>query len=939
MTSAAVELLVRGEARFTTDLPLPGGGLHAMVAVSPHAHASFDAVDCAAARAYPGVVAVLAAPDIPGVNQIGAIAHDEPLLAEGEVHCVGQPIALVLAESAEAAWRAAQLVTAQWRVLPAVLDAQDAFRSGHLIAPPRTFACGDVDSAWAGCATVVSGRVELGAQEHAYLETQGALAVPRDDGGVLVHAGTQSPSATQRAIAAVTGLPMNLVEVEVARLGGGFGGKEEQGSPWAALAALGAIESGRPVRIQLDRRDDMRITGKRHPYSATYRLGLDADGRFLAYETTLLQDAGCTTDLSLAVLERSLFHACNAYWIPNVRIVVASCRTNHPSNTAFRGFGAPQSMAVIEAAIRAAAHELGVPAMQLQAANLLSEGDVTHFGMPLVDVRARRCWDELVARHDPAGLIAEAAAFNATHPLIRRGVDVVPLAFGIAFTARLLNQAEALVHVYADGTVSVTTGAVEMGQGVHAKVQSAVAHELGIDRGLVHVEPTTTSRVANVSPTAASTGADLNGAAAVQACRVIRAGLDKVDPEGQLGWVDRVAQAYSDRVGLSALAHYATPALAFDPGVPGTRPFAYHVYGAAVVTSTVDVLRGTASVDRVAIVHDVGMSIDRLIDIGQVEGAVVQGVGWLTTEEIRHDPEGRLLTDSLATYKIPDLDSAPELDVTLLEQASPGLLGSKAVGEPPLVYGLGALFSIRDAIRSVRPDLTDDVTAPHDVRAGVRAAARAVGGGAGTAGAGAGARHGGRSGAVARPWAHPCLRSTSGASSPTSSSRGPCAPWWPWRRVGAARRGGEGRSWRSGRTDPWPEPSVAGSPSPRSSTGWLPSCAPVLDVRATGVRATGVRVRVWPSSSRSSTARGRRVPPGSSAVGRRWWSSAPWPRVTCRACAGCSRHSLRAGPRSGPPTPAAGGWSWRAWGRAWGWSGRVGTGATTIEAVPLTASR
>jgi xanthine dehydrogenase large subunit len=715
MTAVALtgpELLVRGAAQFTADLPLPAGALHGAVAVSPLAHARWSRLECTAAAASRGVLAVLTAADIPGVNQVGDVVADEPLLADREATCVGQPICLVLADAAEAAWRAAQLVGADWVELPAVLDAHEARAAGRLLGPPRTFAAGDVDAAWPRCALVVEGHVELGGQEHAALETHAALAVPRDDGGLLVHAATQSPSATQRAVAAVTGLPMHLVEVQVTRLGGGFGGKETQATTWACLAALGALHSARAVRVAPDRRDDMRITGKRHPYLGTYRLGLDAEGRFQAYEVTLLQDAGRTTDLSPAVLERSLFHACSAYAIPNVRITVMSCRTNLPSNTAFRGFGAPQAIATIEAGIRTAARAMGVRPTVLQRANLVTEGDVTHYGMRLVDVRARECWDALVARFDPDRLAADALAWNAQHPLVRRGVDVIPLCFGIAFTAQALNQAEALVHVYVDGTVSVTTGAVDMGQGVGAKLRAAVAHELGAPVELVRVEPTTTSRVANVSPTAASTGADLNGAAATQAARVVRAGLEKVDPGGELAWRQRVALAYEARVGLSALAHYATPGLDFDAGSHRGRPFAYHVYGAAVVTSTVDVLRGTAQVDRVAVVHDIGRSIDRLVDLGQVEGAVVQGVGWLTCEEVRHDGRGRLLTDSLATYKIPDLASAPEVEVVLLEREAPGLLGSKAVGEPPLVYGIGALFAIRDAIRSARPDLPDDVRAP-----------------------------------------------------------------------------------------------------------------------------------------------------------------------------------------------------------------------------------
>jgi xanthine dehydrogenase large subunit len=706
--SGDIDLLLQGSALFTADIPLPAGALHGAVAVSPVAHAEFSAVDITGAAG----AHVLTACDIPGRNQIGTLVPDEPLLADGVVHCVGQPFALVLAESESAARRAARRVRADFTELPAVLDARTAYAAGQLVAGPRIFACGDVDRAWASCATIVAGRVDLGSADHVALETHCALAVPRDDGGLSVYCATQSVSAVQRAIAAVTAIPMHLIEVQCARLGGGFGGKEDQATGWAALAALAAVLTGRPVRIVLDRHDDLRITGKRHPCTADYRLGLDEAGRFIAYEAVLLQDAGWATDLSPAILERSLFHACNAYAIANVRITAASCRTNLPSNTAFRGFGAPQGIAVIEAAIRHAARMRSVPAMALQELNLLREGDVTHYGMRLDDVRVGECWRELFARYDPPALARAAEEANAARPLQRRAVEVIPLCFGIAFTARALNQAEALVHVYADGTVSVTTGAVEMGQGVHAKIRAAAAQEFGIPTELITVEPTNTTRVANVSPTAASTGADLNGAVAISACRVIAAGLDKVDPDHELAWEERVARALQERMGLSALGHYATPGLAFDPGRETGRAFGYHVYGAAVVESTVDVLRGTASIDRVAVVHDIGSSIDPLIDLGQIEGALVQGVGWMTSEEILHDGSGRLLTDSLASYKIPDLASAPPVEVHLLQRSSPGLLGSKAVGEPPLIYGLAALFAIRAAIEAYRPDLPPHVVAP-----------------------------------------------------------------------------------------------------------------------------------------------------------------------------------------------------------------------------------
>lgn len=707
--------LVRGIAHFTGDLPLPAGTLHAMVATSPHAHARVSAIDSAAALAEPGVLAVLTAADIPGVNDVGNLFHDEPMLADGIVHCVGQPYALVLADTFDAAWRGAAKITADWDILPAVFDAREAFAAGDLIQPPRTFALGDIDDAWSRCTTIVRGRTDTGAAEHVYLETQCALAIPRDDGGLRLHSATQSPSVVQQAIAAVLGLPMHAVEVDVARLGGGFGGKEDQATLWACLAAFAAQHAQRPVRLCLDRHDDIRITGKRHPYAADFRLGLDADGRFLAYEAFFFQNAGATADLSTAILERSLFHATNAYFIPNVRVTAASCRTNLPSNTAFRGFGAPQAIFVIESAIRAAARERGVPASELQARNLLQDGDVFPYGMRAEQPRARACWQALEARHDIAACQRAATAWNAAAPRERKGVDVMPVCFGISFTATLLNQAEALVHVYGDGSVAVTTGAVEMGQGVHARIRAIVARTLGIDEARVRIESTSTTRVANVSPTAASTGADLNGAAAREACLRILDSLARVPGGAAMGWLQRVAAAYAQRLPLSALAHYATPGLHFDRECNQGRPFAYHVYGAAIIESTVDTLRGTGRIDRIRVVHDIGRSLDETIDRGQVEGAIIQGLGWMTCEDVRHDAAGRLLTDTLATYKIPDLDSAPPIDVCLLrdEGSNPDALGgSKAVGEPPLVYGLGAFFALRDAIQHARPALVADDHAP-----------------------------------------------------------------------------------------------------------------------------------------------------------------------------------------------------------------------------------
>lgn len=730
MTYPPLALLARGEARFTGDLPLPPGTLHAMVATSPQAHARFNGIDRSAALAEPGVVAVLTAADIPGTNDIGNLFRGEPLLAADTVHCVGEPYALVVADSADAAWRGAQKLRAEWQPLPAIFDVRAAYAAGQLIQPPRTFALGDVDAAWASCTTVVSGRVELGSAEHVYMETQCALAIPRDDGGLKIHSATQSPSGVHKAVAAISGLPMHLIEVEVERLGGGFGGKEEQATPWACLAALAALRLRRPVRLQLDRPDDMRLTGKRHPYSADYRVGLDAQGNFLAYEATLYQNAGCTADLSTAILERSLLHATNAYRLPNVRVTAASCRTNLPSNTAFRGFGAPQAIFVLEAAIRRAARQLGIAPESLQRQNLLHTGDAFPYGMTAADDRATACWDELSSHFDLAGRQQAVAQFNASGGPLRKGLTVVPVCFGISFTATLLNQAEALLHVYADGSVSITTGAVDMGQGVQHRIRRVVALTLGVDEARVHVASTSTRSVANVSPTAASTGADLNGEAARQAALRILAGLRPLAAEllacppaavvfahdaatqadgRRIAWPELIVAAYARRVPLSALAHYATPGLHFDPSANQGRPFAYHVMGAALVEATVDVLRGTGRIDRVAVVHDVGLSLDPTLDRGQIEGAIVQGIGWMTSEEILYDENGRLLTDTLASYKIPDLYDAPAIDIRLRQDAgAAGLLGSKAVGEPPLIYGLGAYFALRAAMAAWRP-LPDEV--------------------------------------------------------------------------------------------------------------------------------------------------------------------------------------------------------------------------------------
>jgi len=728
-------LHVAGRSVFLDDLPLPEGTLHAAVAVSPTARGRILSLDVSRAERMPGVRAVLTAADIPGENQIGTILPDEPLLASGEVCYVGEPLALVVADTPALAAAARDAVVARIDPLPPVLDPREAFAAGSLIAPPAVFCSGDVEAAWGRCAVIIEGRADSGAQEHLYLETQGAVAMPAEDGGVHIRSGTQGPSHVQRVIARVLGLPASAVRVEVSRLGGAFGGKEDQATPWAVLAALGARRTGKPVRLVLGRTEDMRLTGKRHPYSSDYRLGLDREGRMIAWDVAYHQDAGAASDLSTAILERTLFHAAGSYRIPNVRARGFCCRTNTPPNTAFRGFGAPQAMFVMECAVLHAARVLGMPAHRIQERNLLGTGDVLYYGMTYGGDEVRRSWDRAVELYRPEERIREAERLRAEGGILRRGVSVMPVCFGISFTNTSMNQASALVHVYADGSVGLSTGAVEMGQGVNSKMRIVASRILGIDASRIRVESTDTTRNANTSPTAASSAADMNGHAVRIACSEILGRLlpwargrlrlpgdaalsvsgGRVRADGEdagMAWEELVAGALLDRVDLSAHAHYATPGIGFDRRTGRGSPFAYHVSGTAVTEVTLDTLRGTCTVDSVRICHDCGESLAPGIDKGQIEGALLQGIGWTTMEEPKRDPEtGELLADSLATYKVPDILSTPQvLEIDLLPPGPgrAGILGSKAVGEPPFMYGIGAFTALVDALRSAGVVLPSD---------------------------------------------------------------------------------------------------------------------------------------------------------------------------------------------------------------------------------------
>jgi xanthine dehydrogenase large subunit len=717
----------RGESLFVGDLPDPPGALHAAVLASSISHGRIVRLDTSSAALVEGVVCVLTAADIPGDNQIGGIVQDEPLLAEGEVHFMGQPIVAVVADDPGTARRAAAAIEIEYEELAGVFEPREAAAAGSLIVPSRTFSLGDVDETWASCDFIIEGRADSGGQEHLYLEPQGALVLPREGSRLRIISSTQAPTAVQRITARVLGLSMNDIEVDVARLGGAFGGKEDQATPWAAIAALAAFRLRRPVRIALSRIEDMRMTGKRHPYSSDFKIGLAKDGRILAYEATYYQNAGAAADLSPAILERSLFHATGSYFVPNVRVTALSCRTNLPPFTAFRGFGAPQAMFVMESSIAQAAEVMGVEREEIQKTNLIAKGDRFAYGMKAQQDHARRAFAETERRFDIAARKTEIDAFNRDNRAVKKGFSMMPVCFGISFTSTFLNQAGALVHVYNDGSVSVSTGAVEMGQGVNAKILNVAARALGIDPALIVIETTNTLRVANTSPTAASSGADMNGMATEIACRAISARLraiaaESLDTESEqvevvdgivtvdgtptdMVWDQLVSKAYFNRVNLSAQAHYATPKLHFDRQLEKGEPFAYHVYGSAAIEVTVDCLRGIYTVDRVGIVHDAGRSLNPLVDMGQLEGGLVQGIGWMTMEELVF-ADGRNLTDTLSTYKIPDIYSAPEIDGHFLEDADNpnAVMHSKAIGEPPLMYGIGAYFALLDAMRAYRPD-------------------------------------------------------------------------------------------------------------------------------------------------------------------------------------------------------------------------------------------
>ncbi len=749
----SAHLHVTGEAEYIDDAPAEEGLLHIVLGLSPVARGRITRIDTAPLRSMPGVVDVLTAADIPGANNCGTIVHDEHILADSEVAFLGQPVLAVVAThrslARRAAARAAEVTDIE--ILPPVLDHRAAHEAGHHVIPPMTMerhTDASVAMAIAAAPRRLSGTFDVGGQEHFYLESQAATAVPTDE-GLLVRSSTQHPTEVQKLVAAALGRRQNSVQVECRRMGGGFGGKESQAAQFACIAAVVADRTGRPARLRLDRASDDVVTGKRHAFAYDYEVGFDDDGRIRGLDVTLISQAGHSADLSGPVMTRAMCHVDNAYWLPNVRIRGFAARTNTQSNTAFRGFGGPQGALVTEVVLDSIARELGLDPLEVRLRNLYGStgaGSTTPYGQLVVDNIARPVIDDLVASSSYRSRRAEVARFNAANDVLKRGLALTPVKFGISFNVTQFNQAGALVHVYTDGSVLVNHSATEMGQGVNTKVRQVVAQELGVPLDRVRSTPAATDKVANTSATAASTGADMNGKAAQQAARRIRDRLAEVaaeryeaDPEsvrfedGMVGigdvsvpFVDVVQLAYLRRVQLWSDGFYATPGLHWDQAAMTGHPFFYFCYGAAVSEVVIDVLTGESRVLRADLLYDAGRSLNPAIDIGQVEGAFIQGMGWLTMEELRWDGgTGRLLTLAPTTYKIPSAnDTPPDLRVALYDSESEAdtIHRSKAVGEPPLLLAFSVLLAIRDAVSAVGghrvdPPLRAPATAEEILRA------------------------------------------------------------------------------------------------------------------------------------------------------------------------------------------------------------------------------
>jgi len=736
---------VTGQSVYINDMETGHRLLTGRVVYSRWAHAKILNLDISKAIKLEGVHAILTFNDIPGINQMGAVVNDEPCLAENEVTFIGQAICLIAAENEDIAIAAEKLIEIKCQPLNAILTIEQAMENNSLIAPPHVMETGNATEALEKAPHRINGVVHTGAQEHWYLETQTCLCVPGEADEMAVYSSTQHPSETQAIVAQVLGIARNEVVVEVRRMGGAFGGKETQANHTAAWTALLAHHTGCPVRIHLFREDDQRITGKRHRFLSHYEAGFDDEGKIMACIMELNADAGSATDLSLAILDRAIFHADNAYFIPDFRVTGKAWKTNLPSNTAFRGFGGPQGMAVIETIVDRIARYLKMDAADIRLKNLygITENNRTHYGQTVENNRLHDIYEKLLVTSGYDNRRKAVNEFNASNGFYKKGLALTPVKFGISFTTSFLNQAGALVNIYADGTVLVNHGGTEMGQGLHTKIQGIAASELGINPALVKVNATNTSRIPNTSATAASSGSDLNGMAVKMATDKLKKRLatvaavdfnnkandhlssaeniifledniwDSLHPERSISFKQLLKIAYLQRVSLSAKGFYATPDVYFDGASGNGHPFYYHAFGMAVSEVLLDVLTGGHTILRTDILHDVGNSLNENIDRGQIEGGFIQGVGWCTTEDIKWDATGNMLNVSPDTYKIPTINDIPlDFRVELLHDVpNPSTIqNSKAVGEPPFMLAFSVWLAIKDAISATgdhrsEPDL------------------------------------------------------------------------------------------------------------------------------------------------------------------------------------------------------------------------------------------
>ena len=725
---------VTGEALYTDDLvSRVTGAAYAWPVQSPHAHARVLRVGSARALELPGVLAVLTADDVGGKNDIGPARPDEPLFPS-EVMYDGQAVAWVVAETEEQARLGAEAVEVDYEPLPAIVTIEQAIEGGSFLTDPLVIRRGDVDRGLGSSAHRLSGELTVGGQEHFYLETQTALAYVDEGGSIFVQSSTQHPSETQAIVARVLGVPKNDVVVQCVRMGGAFGGKEVQANAWATVAAMAAVKLGRPVSVRLSRLHDVVLTGKRHPFLGRFDVGFDDEGKLEALKLELFSDGGWCLDLSEPVMFRAMFHSDNCYFIEHLSVVGRVCQTHKTSQTAFRGFGGPQGMVVIEDIVGRVAGHLGRPPHEVRATNFYREGQKTHYDQLVTRAdRIGRIYGELSERCDFERRWAEIAELNRAQAHVKRGLAITPVKFGISFTTAFFNQAGALVLVYQDGSVQVNHGGTEMGQGLHTKMLQVAADSLGVPLETVRAMPTRTDKVPNTSATAASSGSDLNGAAVKRACETIRGRLAEVaaqrfgvnpddvvfedgrahairEPGNEVAFVDLVRQAYLERIPLFATGYYRTPNIHYDKAKGTGKPFHYFSFGAAATEVEVDTFTGQYALRRVDILHDVGDSLSPLIDIGQIEGGFIQGVGWLTTEELCWSAEGRLLTRGASTYKLPTVGECPEVfNVALLEQAAePSVVyGSKAVGEPPLMLAISVREALRHAVSAFGRGVVD----------------------------------------------------------------------------------------------------------------------------------------------------------------------------------------------------------------------------------------